>query len=364
MARKPKTISAPNTPPPFNPNHPDDLWIKNPSIIKKFLDTRPEFEKLCTEVEYILNKKVTAASIHTSFLGGRTKTLNSFIEKVQRKSYSDPFNQLDDLAGVRVVCLYNNDVTTVVNIIRDEFKIIDEIDKLKELDNNKFGYIGHHLIVKLGNQYSGARYDDLRELRCEIQVRTVVQDAWATIQHHMVYKKESQVPSSLIRKLNGLAGLFETADDQFEFIRMQRDTYLDTVRGSMGQTDDFLEHELNYDSLVEFLHWKYGSFPIEEYTDAISKILDLLSSLALSKLKELNDIIAQNEEFSSVAISSYYDFNSKSAEAVTQNTPLPEIEAPILAAVALSGNPNWRASFPWGGYWPLAFEHADDEIRT
>jgi len=152
----------------------DDMWTKNPAIIKKFLDARPEFEQLCTEVEYILKKKVSAAHIETSFLGSRAKTLNSFLEKLNRKNYTDPFNQLDDLAGVRVVCLYSSDISNVIDIIRNEFEIVQEIDKREELEANKFGYTGNHFIVRLGTNYSGARYDDLRALRCEIQVRTVV----------------------------------------------------------------------------------------------------------------------------------------------------------------------------------------------
>jgi len=214
---------------PSPSSHADDMWVKNPAVIKKFLDARPEFEQLCTEVEYILKKKVLSASIETSFLGSRAKTLNSFLEKLTRKNYTDPFNQLDDLAGVRVVCLYNSDIPKVIEIIRNAFEIVQEIDKRDELETNKFGYIGNHFIVRLGQNYSGARYDDLSTLRCEIQVRTVVQDAWSIIQHHMVYKKESQVPSNLIRKLNGLAGLFETVDDQFELIRISR-RYLDQQR--------------------------------------------------------------------------------------------------------------------------------------
>jgi ppGpp synthetase/RelA/SpoT-type nucleotidyltranferase len=60
------------------------------------------------------------------------------------------------------------------------------------------------------------RYDDLKKLVCEIQVRTVLQDAWAIIDHHLSYKQESDVPKILRRKLNSLAGLVETAHDQFD----------------------------------------------------------------------------------------------------------------------------------------------------
>jgi putative GTP pyrophosphokinase len=362
LARK-KPLSASSgekkgTPPPSN--HADDIWANNTAVIKKFLDARPEFEQLCAEVEYILRKKVSAASIETSFLGSRAKTLNSFLEKLTRKNYTDPFNQLDDLAGVRVVCLYNNDIRKVINIIRTEFDIVEEIDKREELDTNKFGYIGNHFIVRLSEKYSGARYDDLRDLRCEIQVRTVVQDAWSIIQHHMVYKKESQVPSNLIRKLNGLAGLFETVDDQFEFIRLQRDAYLDGVRESKNVTNEFLENELNYDSLAEFVHWRFDEEIEEDDRNMMSTILDALNDIGVSTLKDIDALLRENEKFTQLTIDSY--------EAVTERE-LPESEIfpvwpPLKIAIAVSANHEWRSKFPWGGFWKEAIATADSQMEA
>ncbi|NTZ95298.1 hypothetical protein FCH79_08180 [Pseudomonas koreensis] len=339
-------------------NHTDDMWTKNPALIKNFLDAKPEFEQLCAEVEYILKKKVTQASIETSFLGSRAKTLNSFLEKLTRKSYSDPFTQIDDFAGARVVCLYNNDITKVIDIIRNEFDIAEEINKRDELETNKFGYIGHHFIVQLSEKYSGARYDDLRNLRCEIQVRTVVQDAWSIIQHHMVYKKESQVPSNLIRKLNGLAGLFETVDDQFEFIRLQRDMYLEDVRESKNTPNNFLENELNYDSLVEFIQWRYEQELSNNDRANIPKILDVLKDIGISTLKELEALIESNENFCKLAIENYQRHSAKDDPSGPPATIFPVLNV----AIAASANPEWRAMFPWGPIWNMALTDTDAQL--
>ncbi|MBA6123798.1 MULTISPECIES: GTP pyrophosphokinase [Pseudomonas] len=345
---------------PSPASHADDMWAKDPSVIKQFLDARPGFEQLCTEVEYILKKKVVAASIVTSFVGSRAKTLNSFLEKLSRKSYSDPFNQLDDLAGARVVCLYNSDIPKVIDIIRNEFEIIEEIDKRQELETNKFGYIGNHFIVRLGKDNSGARYDDLRHLRCEIQVRTVAQDAWSIIQHHMVYKKESQVPSNLIRKLNGLAGLFETVDDQFEYIRMQRDIYLEGVRESKSAPDDFLENELNYDSLAEFVQWRFDEdLNTWEQPEkrVISKMVDVLNEMGISKLKDIQALLETHEKFADLAINAY---KSICKEQSLDNPE--EVWEPMRIAVAASAQTKWRDLFPWGNSWISAFTQADGKL--
>jgi putative GTP pyrophosphokinase len=148
--------------------------------------------------------------------------------------------------------LYRSDIAKVADIIRAEFVVAEDVDKLDELGVDQFGYGARHFIVRLGKTSSGARYDDLKQLPCEVQVRTVVQDSWAIIQHHMVYKRESQVPTQLQRKLNSLAGLFETVDDQFERIREEREAYLVEMRGST-EASTFLENEPNLDSFKEYL---------------------------------------------------------------------------------------------------------------
>jgi putative GTP pyrophosphokinase len=197
----------------------DLVWQENPETIKKFLEQKTDYEQLCAEIAYILKKKLSKDSIEYSSVSFRAKTLKSFLIKIVRKTYENPFNEITDFAGVRVVFLYQNDLTRIEHIIKKEFEILKKVDKLNEKGIEKFGYGAIHYIVKIGKNSSGARYDDLKKLVCEIQVRTVLQDAWAIIDHHLVYKKESEIPTNLQRKLNSLAGLFETADNQFDILK-------------------------------------------------------------------------------------------------------------------------------------------------
>ncbi len=81
----------------------DEIWQNNPIIIRQYLDIRRDYDQLCTEVEYILRKQVINCEIEISSISSRAKTLNSFLEKIQRKNYDNSFEQLTDLAGVRVV---------------------------------------------------------------------------------------------------------------------------------------------------------------------------------------------------------------------------------------------------------------------
>ncbi len=127
-----------------------------------------------------------------------------------------------------------------------------------------------------------------------MQVRTVLQDAWAIIDHHLVYKNESAVPKALKRKLNSLSGLFETADDQFQQIREQRQAYVEKVRELVKKPKKFLETELNLDSLREYLQWRFPILPIESHGGHLSFALKPIQKGGYQILAELDKIINED----------------------------------------------------------------------
>jgi putative GTP pyrophosphokinase len=319
---------------------PDDIWQQNPEIIRRFLQVRRDYEHLCAEVEYILRKKIADRGIETSSITSRAKTLNSFLEKLQRKHYDSPFEQVTDLAGTRVVCLYHSDIAKVAEIIHSEFVVAEDIDTIEELGTNQFGYGARHFIVRLGKSSSGARYDDLKQFACEVQVRTVVQDAWAIIQHHMIYKRESQMPTQLQRKLNSLAGLFETVDDQFERIRKEREVYLEEVRESAEEPITFLKNELNLDSFKEYLKWSFPDRAIESWDGQARYVFDAIVKAGYKTLRDV-DNIAKNTAAMRKAIIKEFGENIKKAEDGT-------VPSVMEIAIALSlSSPDWENLLPW-----------------
>ncbi len=271
----------------------DPMWLKKPEIIKQFIDQRPDYEKLAAEVAYILNRQLISSKVEFSAITHRAKTLNSFLEKIQRKIYDDPIAEITDFAGVRVVCLYSDDLPQVENAISEHFEIVEKIDKLNDKKPDQFGYGAVHFVVKLGKTSSGARYDDLKNLVCEIQTRTVLQDAWAIIDHHLVYKSESNIPSVLRKKLNLLAGNFESADEEFKLIRNERAEYLSEIEESQTSTTQFLDNELNLDSFIRYAQWKFPHLPSGTQVIEVPFFLNPMIEKKLEKLIELDAIVDQ-----------------------------------------------------------------------
>lgn len=185
------------------------------------------YEILARRLEGLIMDLLKANGVKVHFSESRAKTTDSLVEKLNRpgKSYQDPFNQIPDLSGIRIVLYYQDDVERVGEIIGREFEIIEksEEDQFRNYSPDQFGYLSRHYIVKLSQQRASlAEWNGFKELHSEIQVRTVLQHSWAAVSHALQYKREGDVPILLRRKLHRLAGLFELADEQFIEIRDER----------------------------------------------------------------------------------------------------------------------------------------------
>jgi putative GTP pyrophosphokinase len=268
----------------------DGIWRLKPAIIRQFIETDGDYVALCSEVAYILDKATKRSHIQTASVTWRSKSLNSFLEKIQRKDYADPFNEITDRAGVRVVCHYGPDCGVVADIVRSQFEVLESQDKGLALGTDRFGYAAQHFLVRLGKHSTGARYDDLRQLVCEIQVRTVLQDAWAVLEHHLFYKNE-RIPTELLRTVNSLAAMLEHVDVGFNNLRGQRDLYLEQVRESRADSERFLLNELTIDTFVEYLKWKFANRPVERSEGQVRRVLADLDRQRFRLLSDLDDTI-------------------------------------------------------------------------
>ena len=275
---------------------PQSVWEESPETVKRFLEQRPQYEQLCSEVEYILKKRIEDKGIEVAAVTSRAKTLDSFVEKVNRNNYGDPFADIEDFAGVRVVCLYSSDLPLLEKIINKEFSNVKKVDKSEERAADTFGYSAVHFVATLGAKSSGARYEDLKELKCEIQTRTVCQDAWAIISHHLDYKKKEDVPTELREDLFAWAAFFGQADKNFDHIRKERKAYKRRIeRESKAKRNEFLDQEVNYDTLAEYVAMR---FPGEEdlCDNYAHYFLRMFDESEVSKLSDIDTALRRTEK--------------------------------------------------------------------
>jgi len=224
--------------------------------IESYKQLRPTLEEFARRLQDLLADIAHSKNIEVHAIEARAKTLESFREKLARpgKSYDNPLKDITDLCGLRVILYYQEDVEKFCDELRLQLSVDEEksVDKRKELGANQFGYISVHLISKITSARSQLiewkRFDGLI---VEVQVRTVLQHAWASISHALQYKREAEIPSQVVRKLSRVAGLLELADEQFSDLRSAREDVQRGAKTSLIRQD--LAIEANKETLSKYL---------------------------------------------------------------------------------------------------------------
>jgi ppGpp synthetase/RelA/SpoT-type nucleotidyltranferase len=184
---------------------------------------------------------------------GRVKDQEECIRKFQRKYQSrletdeQPYeikNFISDLIGIRIVCLYEDQVSGVSELLQRHFTVLEVTDKTSaaESTEDNFGYKGLHMDLAVSAGMAGQpKYLAATESCCEVQIRSLIQDAWSRLDHKIKYKKS--IPNDLKRRISVLSALFELADREFKEIRdatadlMQQETVAPISESPQGTSE-------------------------------------------------------------------------------------------------------------------------------
>lgn len=153
------------------------------------------------------------------FVTGRVKKVSSIIEKAKNKGI--PLQRagdfVDDIAGVRVMCQFTDDIYKVVDLIRNrediDLKVAYERDYVKY--GKKSGYKSYHVIVR----HTVQTIFGPKNVLAEIQIRTLAMNFWATIEHSINYKYDHKVPENLRERLRKAAIAAYALDSEMRTIR-------------------------------------------------------------------------------------------------------------------------------------------------
>ncbi len=144
---------------------------------------------------------------------------------------------ITDLIGVRVVCLYEDELPAIMAKVREYFDVIEITDKTSPMEDSEsdFGYKGVHMDLRLNaDQARLPEHSAYAQQAFELQIRTIIQDSWSELDHKIKYKKS--IPTNLKRRINILSALFELADREFLQIRNETNQALALSRGDDDDT--------------------------------------------------------------------------------------------------------------------------------
>lgn len=227
----------------------------------------PLYHDFARVVFSILRTCLDAKSIKVHTVDFREKSLESFGAKAAQTSslnpaepkYVDPISQITDLAGVRVITYFLSTEEPVQEIIESEFEVVEKTNRSELLQQEeRLGYHSiHYLVCLRASRCTLPEYARFAGLIAEIQVRTILQHAWAEIEHDVQYKAVSTIPKEIRRRFMSLAGLLEIADREFQAIEDEDNRLRLEARRSVEE-GRLSAVEITADALKSYLDKKFG----------------------------------------------------------------------------------------------------------
>ena len=284
----------------------------------------PRCEAFTVRLHGLVEELLAGAGIPYVQIEHRAKSVESLLSKIGSRSYGDPLNEITDLAGVRIITYYHDDVARVAELVRKELKVDrkSSIDMNKQLGVDEFGYRSWHLVASLKHPRSRlSEWRSLADLKVEIQIRSVLQHAWAAISHQLDYKSAAQAPIEIRRQLFRLSALLELADEEFLSLRDKTETIQSRYRSDVERGE--LNIPLNKDSLAEFLqeavnleHWydvgiEAGMEPEVDWRQSVgdpiaqTRFLGTLHAVGIDTLEELQALIQRLDRLAKERLSAF-----------------------------------------------------------
>ncbi|HEY0889496.1 MAG TPA: DUF429 domain-containing protein [Nocardioides sp.] len=264
------------------------------SAVDAYAAAYPELVEAGRQAIGLVEAVLDEAGVNYLTVTGRTKSVASFAEKASRTRggrllYEDPLRQITDQLGVRVVTYVLSDVDLVAELLADQAVVMDDRDMGQETaDEGRFGYASRHLLLQVAPTEPG--YELLRGRVVQVQIRTVLQHAWAEFEHAIRYKGTipAEHASDLDRRFTLAAGLLELADREFTTIRDRLgETPTQPVPEAADGPDD---PRLDPRELAAFLAGQYADAGWSR-ADHYAWISGLLLELGVTSFAELAEVL-------------------------------------------------------------------------
>lgn len=209
------------------------------SIIESYMSNIEIFSYTKKQYVKLIENILSTEGITVHGVDGRVKDRTSLEGKLVRKN--NKYNNIDeitDIVGVRIITYTEKIIDDIKEVLFKEFEIIEIIDK-REGEIDKFGYKSLHIILKLNSMRNDLlEFKKIKDIKIEIQIRTILQHAWAEIEHDIGYKGTDNLPRNITRSFARIASLLELADIEFEKILSAVKIHEEEVINKVNENND------------------------------------------------------------------------------------------------------------------------------
>lgn len=280
------------------------------NLIRQFEARGHVYEGLLKTCDALIRDLLRIGKLRVMAITGRVKEAESLTEKLGRpgKQY-ESLEDVTDLVGLRIVTFFEDDVDRVAELIAREFELVREhcVDRRAVIEPDRFGYRSLHYVARLPAArralFENAAFG---EQVIEIQIRSILQHAWAEIEHDLGYKGEITIPNEIKRQLSRVAGLLEIADRDFREVRDRSKAYRERVTKELA-TNQLANISLDAISLREFVSsspaiGRMRAVLTSELVHGIEGeinvelVLNMLTRVGIKNIAELDDALNKNEK--------------------------------------------------------------------
>jgi putative GTP pyrophosphokinase len=256
------------------------------------------YEALAKKVESIIRELLESENVSYHSVTCRAKSIPRYEEKAAKEKYKDPVSEIYDMAGVRVITYTDSEVNRAHEIVEKSFELIQEhsMDKSEELGADRVGYRSIHCVGTLGKDRLKLPENQIfKDMAFEIQIRTILQHAWAEFEHDRNYAFSGVLPKGMRRRLSIAAGTLESVDREFDSLAKEIELYKQevTMKTEIGD----LSIPINSTSLKVYTSARFKPL-IErgfgDYSSLDKTIIDELLDMRVDTLEKLESIIPKN----------------------------------------------------------------------
>ena len=245
-----------------------------------------DYEDFLKEIKRIVEKILITNHIPIAFgISGRIKSIDSIVEKIssERFRFKKTITELHDLIGLRIVLLFPEFRDKVVEILVNEFKLLNDPNKSPK-SPNKFGYSSKHLILGIKSEWTKTPdWKNHSDKKIEVQVRTLSEHIWAETSHSLFYKREENIPNIINRDLYKLSALLEIVDDKLQNLKITVEEHFKYV--SEAPYEDILTLDLNSETFRRVM---------VKNSEGLYKLSDHKNKLLSSKVETNYNILNVN----------------------------------------------------------------------
>lgn len=222
------------------------------------------------------------------FVTGRIKKVTSILEKAKKLDMDiDKIStEMEDIAGIRVMCQLVDDIYTVVELIRTrtDMTVVYEKDYIQNYKES--GYRSYHVIIK----YPIDTIEGPKEILAEIQIRTLSMNFWATIEHSLKYKYNKDLPEDLSIRLRRAGDAAFILDKEMSEIREE----IVKAQVTFGLKSMAVKESIDGIRLLHDMGYKHEALIFQEQLDVINAI-DNIDALAVLQ-GQINNMINEKKQ--------------------------------------------------------------------